>query len=98
MVIVFIDLIGKRVMKIIKHNQDGDGFSVLVRDLDINMDFWVDVWYDKYYKDIRYDWNQYIFGLLNEEDVSRRDYQNDPDNFDECTSAAVSYLEKLELI
>ena len=85
-------------MKIIKHTQDGDGFSVLVRDLDINMDFWVDVWYDEDYKDIRYDWNQYIFGLLNEDDVFRRDYQNDVDNFDECTSAAVSYLKKLELI
>ena len=85
-------------MKIIKHIQDEDGFSVLVRDLDINMDFWVDVWYDKDYKDIRYDWNQYIFGLLNEDDVFRRDYQNDPDNFVECTSVAVSYLEKLELI
>jgi len=82
-------------MKVIKHIQDGEGFSVLVRDLD--MDFWVDVWYN-IEEQLNYDWNQYIFGLLNEDDVFRRDYQNDPDNFDECTSAAVSYLEKLELI
>jgi hypothetical protein len=83
------------MIEAIKHIQDEEGFSVLVKDLDINMDFWVDVWNDG---GLRYDWNQYIFGLLNSDDVSRRDYQNDPDNFDECTSAAVSYLEKLELI
>ena len=84
-------------MKVIRFTKDEDGFSVLVRDLDINMDFWVDIWYN-IEEELRYDWNQYIFGLLNEDDVFRRDYQNDIDNFDECTSAAVSYLEKLELI
>jgi hypothetical protein len=83
------------MIEAIKHIQDEEGFSVLVRDLDINLDFWVDVWNDG---DLRYDWNQYIFGLLNSDDVFRRDYQNDPDNFMECTDAALDYLTKLELI
>lgn len=83
-------------MKAIKHTQDESGFSVLVRDLNLSLDIWVDVWHRD--GEIMSDWNQYIFDMLNEDDQKRKDYQDSANHFMDMTSCAVDYLERLELL
>ena len=84
-------------MKVIKHTQDESGFSVLVRDLNLSIDIWVDVYIDRD-GDLMSDWNKYIFDTKNVEDLKVKNYQDSIDHFMDMTSCALTYLEKLELI
>lgn len=79
-------------MKVKKVTED----AVLIEDKGMNI--WVDVWVQD--GELTADWNQYIFFLKNPDDVKKRDYQNNDDNFIECTSLAIqAYCEtfKIEL-
>ena len=69
---------------------DGTG-SVLI-DTGKGFNVWMDVWMDG--QDITADWNQYIFFLDNPEDVKIRKFQGDDNNFDICSSLAISYYEQ----
>ena len=68
-------------------------FSVQVRDDSDGRKYWVDVWVDENYHDVDYDWNQYIFTLTDDDDVHRKEVQEDGDNFDEASSEAICLLE-----
>lgn len=76
-----------------KKSQSGKFWNVeLVRKED-NRHFWVDVDLDDDYHDIEAEWNQYIFDLTNEEDLARKEIQENNDEFDLATSEAICFLE-----
>jgi hypothetical protein len=76
-----------------KYTVDKSGFSVYLEDPKSKLCFWVDVWIDERYHDVEADWNQTMFFLNDEEDLVRRDIQDNSDNFDDAASTAISYLE-----
>jgi hypothetical protein len=84
------------MLRVVKHEQDADGFSVLVKDESANLDLWVDIWYEG--GDWSCDWNRYIFILTDGDDMGVKAYQEDLDNFDSVSSCAFSYLEDRDLI
>jgi hypothetical protein len=67
--------------------------SVLIHDPKTDLKVWVDV--SIWNGELTCDWNMYIFNLSNSNDLEIREFQNDADNFDLCTSLAVEYLENL---
>lgn len=69
-----------------------EGFVVQVRNDEDKRKYWMEVWVDKKYKDLGGDWNQYIFHLDDPEDVLRKEFQMNPDNFEEVFETAVDYL------
>jgi hypothetical protein len=81
------------MLRVIKHEQDADGFCVLIHDAAEKLSVWVDVWHRD--GEVMSDWNKYIF-YSNEDNI--KDYQSDIDNFTECSNEAINYLEKLDLI
>ena len=74
-------------MKAIKKDSTG---SILI---DTNKGF--NVWLDVFEEDgeLYADWNKYIFHLDNSNDVEIKEFQDCNDNFDICTSLAISYYE-----
>lgn len=82
----------------LKHTVDHNFFSVQVRFDTDNRLYWIDVAVDATHNDLSLDWNQYIFNLADFEDLARKEVQENVDNFEEATSAAVYYLEALGLI
>lgn len=76
-----------------EYNVDDNGFAVCVEDPNSKLLFWVDVWINEKYHDVEADWNQYIFYLDIDEDMIRKDIQENPENFDDAVSTAISYLE-----
>jgi len=82
-------------MKAIKHEGDNRGYSVLI-DTDEGLKVWIDV--DTYKGDIRVDWNAYIFNLKNSKDIAISKFQSSADNFSDCSSIAIQYLENNNLI
>ena len=83
-------------LKVIKYTQDESGFSVLVRDLNLSLDIWVDIW--KCDGEVMSAWNQYIFDMLSEDDLKRKDYQDSANHFMDMTSCAINYLENLGVL
>lgn len=77
--------------KVIKYQSDENGYSVLIKDRNIQV--WVDVWIDETYSDVFTEWNQYIFDTKNTDDVKAMRYQEKVDNYAECSSLAVEYLQ-----
>lgn len=53
---------------------------------------WIDVWVTAS-GDVNTDWNKYIFFLTDPADEAQRLFQQDPDNYEAMTSAAVNHLE-----
>ncbi len=77
-------------MKVLKHEESDEWYGVLIQDG--TMLVWMDV-----SKDFeRIDWNKYIFHLDNDNDIKIKKYQEDIDNFENCSSLAVEYLENLK--
>lgn len=54
--------------------------------------YWLDVSYDSEYKELNIDWNQYIFYLTDHDDVERKEFQENCDNFDEAISEVYACL------
>lgn len=82
--------------KVIKHrrNKPYGTWSVELLREDDNRHFWVDVAIDEAYFEVEADWNQWIFNLEDNEDLVRKDIQDNSDEFDLATSEAICYLEK----
>lgn len=58
--------------------------------LDVNGKFyWIDIFEDE--KDIYSDWNQYIFFLDDSDDIKRKKFQENCDNFIMCSEIAIDY-------
>ena len=79
-------------MKAITHD---DSNSVLIQSGELKV--WVDVWRDEC-GELDATWNKYIFYLTDHEDMAIRKFQDNPDNFENATSIAIEYVEKLNLI
>ena len=54
--------------------------------------YWMDVSYDPKYKELNIDWNQYIFYLADHDDIERKEFQENCDNFDEAISEVYECL------
>lgn len=79
-------------MKYINHNGSSmEGYAVQIQAR--GKLWWIDV--DIYEKDVRTDWNQYIFHLDNEDDLVRRKMQDDVNFFMEITEFATGMLVSL---
>jgi hypothetical protein len=44
------------------------------------------------------DWNQYIFDMLSEDDLKRKDYMDSANHFMDMTFCAINYLENLGVL
>ena len=73
-----------KATKIIRDREYGS-WAVQVFDEESGRYYWLDVSYDKKYKDINVDWNQYIFNNTYEDDMERKAFQEDCNNFDEAS-------------
>lgn len=84
---------------VVKHEVDASGVSVLVNTSKGKraLGFWIDFWLNED-GELAYDWNQYIFFLFDEDDLMRKEMQENPDFFDLMTSAAFAYIEKNNLL
>jgi hypothetical protein len=74
-----------RTTKIIRDTEYGC-WSVQVLDETSGKYYWLDVSYDDKYKEVDIEWNQYIFYLFDEDDLERKAFQEDCDNYDEASS------------
>ena len=70
-----------KATKIIRDKEYGS-WAVQVYDEESGRYYWLDVNYDKVYKEINVDWNQYIFYKTDEDDMERKAFQDNCDNFD----------------
>jgi hypothetical protein len=70
---------------VLRHDNTG---SVLISNGEFQA--WIDV--DVVNKDVRAEWNKYIFYLDNPDDVFQRDEQDKIENFEAFTDTAVEYL------
>lgn len=83
-------------LTVLKHHIDKDGVSVLIKDNNENIEFWMDVYYEG--KDIIANWNQYIFQYDIEGDREMEEYQNNLENFENASEIAIHYCEDKKLI
>lgn len=81
-------------MKILRHCEDKDGFSVRVQDKDIKL--WFDMWVEG--GTLKGDWNAYIFDISNEKDLALRQYQEDLLNYLPVFNEVEQYLLERDLI
>jgi hypothetical protein len=56
--------------------------------------FWLDVSLDSRWADFDIDWNQYIFYLADKDDMERKEFQENDDNFEEAADLCVQILEQ----
>ena len=83
--------------KAVKFDGNTDSaYSVLIVDEYSGLQLWVDV--DVVDKDVRADWNQYIFILTDEDDLLKREVQADCNVFGLATSEAIDFLESINKI
>ena len=54
--------------------------------------YWMDVSYDEKYHEIDVDWNQYIFYVFDDDDMERKAFQENCDNFDNADSEVYQAL------
>ena len=54
--------------------------------------YWMDVSYDEVYGELSIDWNQYIFYLTDEDDLARKAFQENCDNFEAADSEVFNAL------
>lgn len=82
------------MLKAIKINRDREYgcWAVQLHDDESGKYYWMDVSYDEKYHEIDVDWNQYIFYLASEDDMERKEFQENGDNFDEANSLVYSTL------
>ena len=67
-------------------------WAVQVFDEETKKFYWLDVSYDPKYKDLSIDWNQYIFYLSDEDDLARKAFQEDCENFEAALDEVYSIL------
>ena len=68
-------------------------WSVALLHIESGRTYWLDASLDSEYSDINVEWNQYIFYLSDPDDVARKEFQENCDNFDLASSEVVATLE-----
>lgn len=77
----------------IKYNGDKNvGYNVLIKDKKSDFTVWLDVYIDTDYRDVRVEWNQYIFYTNCESDMIAQRVQADVNVYDEASSEAIEHL------
>lgn len=56
--------------------------------------YWMDVSLDEKYQELNVEWNQYIFYLTDSDDVARKEFQEDCDNFEAACETCYQVLEE----
>ena len=74
-------------------NKSRGSWSVCLYHKESKRRYWLDISLDEKYHDPEVEWNQYIFYLTDKEDVARKEFQEDCDNFDEASSEVINILE-----
>lgn len=74
-----------KATKIIRDKEKGS-WAVQVFHKESGRYYWLDVTYDEEYKELNIDWNQYIFYNTDKDDMARKAFQENCDNFDEADS------------
>lgn len=80
-----------KATKIIRDKEKGS-WAVQLFHKESGRYYWLDVTYDEEYKELNIDWNQYIFYNTDEDDMARKAFQENCDNFDEADSLVYSTL------
>lgn len=83
-----------KATKIIRDREYGS-WAVQVFDEESGRYYWLDVCFiedEAVGNDLRIDWNQYIFYLTDEDDVERKAFQENCDNFDAAISVVRDIL------
>lgn len=76
------------MLKAIKISRDKEYgcWAIQLYDEESGKYYWMDVSYDEKYYEINVDWNQYIFYLTDKDDIERKAFQENCDNFDIAVS------------
>ena len=69
-------------------------WSVCLHHIESDKKYWLDVYLNPEYQDLEVEWNQYIFYNTDHDDMERKEFQEDCDNFDEASSEVVCILER----
>lgn len=80
-----------KATKIIRDKEYGY-WSVQLYDEESGRYYWMDVSYDEVYGELSIDWNQYIFYLTDEDDLARKAFQENCDNFEAADSEVFNAL------
>lgn len=81
-----------KAIKISRDKEDYGYWAVQLQDEESGKYYWMDVRYDEKYHEIDIDWNQYIFYLTDVDDLERKEFQENCDNFDMAVSAVYDAL------
>ena len=76
----------------IERNRHHGCWSVQLYDEGTKKHYWMDVSYDPKYKELNIDWNQYIFYLADHDDIERKEFQENPENFEAAIEEVYSIL------
>ncbi len=76
-------------------NKSTGSWSVCLYHKESKKQYWLDISLNEKYHDLEVEWNQYIFYNTDVDDMERKEFQEDSDNFDMASSEAVCILEKL---
>lgn len=77
----------------ISRNKTRGCWSVLLHHEESGKGYWLDACLNEEYHDVEVEWNQYIFYLADPDDLERKMFQEDCNNFDEASSEVVCILE-----
>lgn len=73
-------------------NKSRGSWSVCLYRKDSKRRYWLDVSLDEKYHDPTVEWNQYIFYLTDPDDIDRKEFQENDDNFDGACDEVISVL------
>lgn len=80
--------------KRIERSKERGYWSVCLHHEESERAYWLDVHLNEKYHDPEVEWNQYIFNLTDLDDIERKAFQEDCDNFDEACSEVICTLER----
>lgn len=69
-------------------------WSVCLEHSESGRKYWLDAYLNEQYHDVEVEWNQYIFYNTDTDDMARKEFQEDGDNFEEACSEVICVLEK----
>lgn len=74
-------------------NKSRGSWSICLFHKDSKRRYWLDIGLDERWHELEVEWNQYIFYQTDADDMARKEFQEDCDNFEEAADACVHVLE-----
>jgi len=81
---------------VVKYEDNGEMFFVLVKDKNSDFISWVDLWEDS--GEITSDWNQMVYNTNNSNDIIKKGVESDPNVYDLTYSISLDKLLRDEMI